>query len=47
MVGAFLMLGEIRAIFIKILTFFIVGLLYYLENRGRQIYEWNTRQIFC
>ena len=47
MVGDFLMLGEIRAIFIKILTFFIVGLLYYLENRGRQICEWNTKLILC
>ena len=34
MVGAFLMLGEIRAIFIKILTFSTVGLLYYVENEG-------------
>ena len=47
MVGAFLMLGEIRAIFIKILTFLIAGLLYYLENRGRQICEWNTKLILC
>ena len=31
----------------KILTFFIVGLLYYLENRGRQICEWNTKLILC
>lgn len=35
MVGAFLMLGEIRAIFIKILTFSTAGLLYYVENGGR------------
>ena len=34
MVGAFLMLGEIRAIFIKILTFSTAGLLYYVENGG-------------
>ena len=47
MVGAFLMLGEIRAIFIKILTFFIGGLLYYVENGGRQICEWNTKLILC
>lgn len=31
----------------KILTFFIVGLLYYLENRGMQICEWNTKLILC
>ena len=47
MVGAFLMLGEIRAIFIKKLTFSTVGLLYYLENKGRQICEWNTKLILC
>ena len=31
----------------RILTFLIVGLLYYLENRGRQICEWNTKLILC